>query len=263
MKGDDTLKRFLCLLLGCGAILLSFLHAGAAPQALCWYTKRNDRHEQPQIPSEFGFVEKYGFFVDRARGDTATEKVLYLTFDAGYENGNVEKILDVLERTQTTGAFFLLSHFVKSRPDLVCRMQRAGHLVCNHTASHKNLSFADSKTVAQEIGALEAACEEIGVKTAPYFRPPEGKFSEELLKNVSDLGYKSVFWSFAYADWDNQKQPDPAKALRLVTDHFHNGEILLLHPTSATNAEILEQVIKFAVEQGYRFGSLSEISIGV
>ena len=186
--------------------------------------------------------------------------MVYLTFDAGYENGNVEKILNTLRDTGTPGAFFILSHFAKANPELVRRMAAEGHLVCNHTASHKNLSHAGKEQIAGELSALEAACEEAtGVKVAPYFRPPEGSFSKEMLENVKSLGYKTVFWSFAYADWDNGKQPAPDKALKLVLDNVHNGAVLLLHPTSATNAAILGRLIESLKADGYRFGTLEEL----
>ena len=207
------------------------------------------------------FVEDLdGYYIDHRHTEESDDKVVYLTFDAGYENGNVEKILNTLRDTGTPGAFFILSHFAKANPELVRRMAAEGHLVCNHTASHKNLSHAGKEQIAGELSALEAACEEAtGVKVAPYFRPPEGSFSKEMLENVKSLGYKTVFWSFAYADWDNGKQPAPDKALKLVLNNVHIGAVLLLHPTSATNAAILGRLIESLKADGYRFGTLEEL----
>jgi peptidoglycan-N-acetylmuramic acid deacetylase len=143
-------------------------------------------------------------------------------------------------------------------------MADEGHLVCNHTYSHKNLCGASRETVAEELERLETAClEGAGVTVAKYFRPPEGTFDTDMLKTVQDLGYKTVFWSFAYADWDNQKQPDPAAAKKKILDNLHNGAVILLHPTSATNAAILGDVLREMKARGYRFGSLDELTGGV
>ena len=248
---------FFCFALTLCLILPTF----AAGGEYHWYCKRQKNHKQALCDSEMRFVEDLdGYYIDHRHTEESDDKVVYLTFDAGYENGNVEKILNTLRDTGTPGAFFILSHFAKANPELVRRMAAEGHLVCNHTASHKNLSHAGKEQIAGELSALEAACEEAtGVKVAPYFRPPEGSFSKEMLENVKSLGYKTVFWSFAYADWDNGKQPAPDKALKLVLDNVHNGAVLLLHPTSATNAAILGLLIESLKADGYRFGTLEEL----
>lgn len=248
---------FFCFALTLCLILPTF----AAGGEYHWYCKRQKNHKQALCDSEMRFVEDLdGYYIDHRHTEESDDKVVYLTFDAGYENGNVEKILNTLRDTGTPGAFFILSHFAKANPELVQRMAAEGHLVCNHTASHKNLSHAGKEQIAGELSALEAACEEAtGVKVAPYFRPPEGSFSKEMLENVKSLGYKTVFWSFAYADWDNGKQPAPDKALKLVLDNVHNGAVLLLHPTSATNAAILGRLIESLKADGYRFGTLEEL----
>lgn len=255
------MKKFLtgafCLLLSLCLILPAF----AKGREYHWYCKRQKEHKQALCDPEMRFVEELdGYYIDHRHIENAADKVVYLTFDAGYENGNVEKILNTLRDTQTPGAFFVLSHFVKANPQLVQRMAGEGHLVCNHTASHKNLSGAGREEIAAELSALEAACETAtGIRPAHYFRPPEGSFSREMLESVRALGYKTVFWSFAYADWDNNKQPKPEAALKLVLDNVHNGAVLLLHPTSATNAEILPRLIGELKAQGYRFGTLEEL----
>lgn len=248
---------FFCFALTLCLILPTF----AAGGEYHWYCKRQKNHKQALCDSEMRFVEDLdGYYIDHRHTEESDDKVVYLTFDAGYENGNVEKILNTLRDTGTPGAFFILSHFAKANPELVRRMAAEGHLVCNHTACHKNLSHAGKEQIAGELSALEAACEEAtGVKVAPYFRPPEGSFSKEMLENVKSLGYKTVFWSFAYADWDNGKQPAPDKALKLVLDNVHNGAVLLLHPTSATNAAILGRLIESLKADGYRFGTLEEL----
>ncbi len=255
------MKRIFSFVLILALCLMLFITQVSAAQRLNWYCNKSKEHRQPPIPSEFSFLgECDGYCIDNAHGDSCEEKVVYLTFDAGYENGNVARILDTLQQNEVPGAFFVLKHLVQSNPDLIKRMVAEGHLVCNHTASHKNLSNAGIDTVREEIKALEEAFEEVTGKTmAKYFRPPEGAFSRELLENVSSLGYRTVFWSIAYADWDNNRQPSPDKALSCLLERMHNGAVLLLHPTSSTNAQILPQLIAELRAQGYRFGTLDEL----
>lgn len=233
-----------------------------ADSAMNWYFKKNDSHTQPPIPSEFAFIENYGgYYIDHDHGDDCAEKVIYLTFDAGYENGNVEKILDALKKHNATGTFFVLENLIRRNTDLVKRMFDEGHTVANHTMKHKNMAkITDRAVIEAELYGLERLCLELtGQKMARLYRPPEGSFSEENLKIISDMGFKTVFWSFAYADWDNDKQPAPDVALNKLLAHVHNGEILLLHPTSATNAKILDEFLTRLEKQGYRFGSLEEL----
>jgi peptidoglycan-N-acetylmuramic acid deacetylase len=213
--------------------------------------------------SELSFVEAHGgVYIDHRHGDNTPEKVVYLTFDVGYENGNVEKTLNVLKETETPGAFFVLKHFVTDNSDLLLRMKNEGHFICNHTANHPNLAHASRERIEEEIKSLELAVEAVtGEGTKPYFRPPEGTFSVEMLDTVASLGYKTVFWSFAYADWDNQKQPEPRAALEKILSSVHNGAVILLHPTSKTNAEILHELISTLKSEGYRFATLDELCI--
>ena len=247
--------RRICLVLV--ALLLSFGSVGAAERPCHWYCIRTKAHRQPPIPPEFAFVEELGgYFLDHAHGDGASEKVVYLTFDAGYENG------DVLKEKEVSAAFFVLSHLVMANGDMVLRMKNEGHLVCNHTAHHKDLSFASRENVVREIKELEDVYRELtGEEMAHYFRPPEGSFSRGMLQHVQSLGYQTVFWSFAYADWDNDKQPSVDTAMRTVMDNVHNGAVLLLHPTSKTNVEILPRVIDELRAEGYRFGTLDELCV--
>ena len=244
--------------------LLCMLQVGAATGGMSWYCMRNKAHKQPVCESNFKFVEEYdAYFIDHAHGDDAGEKVVYLTFDAGYENGNVAKVLDTLKETGTPAAFFVLKHLITANGDLVRRMANEGHLVCNHTAHHPDLACASPEKIRAELEEVNAAYRELtGSEMPRFFRPPEGSFSREMLKTVQGLGYKTVFWSFAYADWDNQKQPSPERALQCVRDNIHNGAVMLLHPTSATNAEILPAVISDLKAEGYRFGTLNELCGG-
>ncbi len=232
-----------------------------ADKAYNWYCRRTDDHSQPPLDPLFSFIEKEGletYYIDK---DSAEEKVIYLTFDAGYENGNVEKILDTLKEEKVTGAFFVLEHLIKTNTDLVRRMCEEGHLVCNHTATHPDMTKRQSEAdFMAEICRLEEVAKEYSVTLSDYYRPPEGRFSEENLRIAAKNGYKTVFWSYAYADWDNNAQLSPAAALEKVLSGTHNGAVILLHPTSATNAAILVDLIRQWKADGYRFGTLDELT---
>ena len=226
-----------------------------------WYCVHRKDHKQPSADSQFDFIEKYnGYYVDKAHGDDCVEKVVYLTFDAGYENGNVEKILDVLKAKQIPAAFFVLGNLVERNTDLILRMQEEGHLVCNHTYSHKAMVGKSREEFEVELKRLEEIClEKTGKPIDKYYRPPEGKFDEASLQYASEMGYKTVFWSFAYADWDNQAQMPTEKAKQKILENLHNGEVILLHPTSSTNAAVLADVIDSILASGYRFGTLDQL----
>ena len=230
----------------------------SSPDAeLKWYVKRNAEHRTPDLPVAFSPLAEYGGYY----ADTTGNKTLYLTFDAGYENGNVEKILDTLKEKNVPGAFFILSHFLTANPDLVERMLDEGHLVCNHTAHHHNMARANDDEMRRELSDLETLFrEKTGRELAKYYRPPEGTFNWDNLRVAKELGYATVFWSFAYADWANDKQPSPEYAHKKILDNLHPGAVLLLHPTSKTNATILPGLIDELRAEGYRFGTLDELT---
>ncbi len=222
-----------------------------------WYCKHMNNHERPPLPAEMSFISDYdGYYLG------ADEKKIYLTFDAGYENGNIARILDVLKKENVPAAFFILENLVTRNNDLVLRMANEGHTVCNHTASHKDMTKLSSKDeFAAELEKMASLySERIGGELSMFYRPPEGKFNEENLNWAKSLGYKTIFWSFAYADWDNNKQMDPERAKEKILAGTHNGEVILLHPTSKTNADILSDLIKSWKEMGYSFGTLDELT---
>lgn len=229
---------------------------------LYWYCKRNNEHKQPTCDPIFSFLDSYGgIYVDKAHNDNCDEKVIYLTFDVGYENGNVAKILDVMKDEGVVGSFFILGNVIDRNPELVLRMSNEGHIVCNHTVNHPNLVGKSEEEFNAEILGLENKYRELcGKEMAKFFRPPEGTFDKEMLKMVQKLGYKTVLWSFAYADWDNDKQMSEEAALKKILDNIHNGEIMLLHPTGATNAKIMRTLIRTLKEQGYSFSTLDKIA---
>ena len=193
-------------------------------------------------------------------GDT-TDKVLYLTFDAGYENGCTEKILDVLQKQNVKAAFFLVGNYIEKNADLVRRMAKEGHIVANHTMHHPDMSkLSDKAAFSKELTDLEALYKETTGQDMPkYYRPPQGIYSEENLKMAKELGYKTVFWSLAYVDWNNDRQPTAETAFSKLLPRTHNGAVVLLHSTSATNAEILDELLTKWKDMGYRFATLEEL----
>ena len=239
------------------------LHAFANNETFSWYCKRTKDHTQPLADNNLEFITEYGgYYVDKKHGNDCDDKVIYLTFDAGYENGNVAKVLDALKEENVTATFFILDLLLIKNLDLVNRMINEGHTVANHTAKHRDVSRILSKNELQaELSALETLFKEKTGKDMPkYFRPPEGRFSRQSMQYAHELGYKTIFWSFGYDDWDNNRQPNSEKAIKKILDNTHNGEILLLHPTSATNAEILPTLISEWRKMGYTFGTLDELT---
>ena len=250
---------FIILSLLCASVL----GADAAPVRHQWYCKHAKEHVQPTLDNRLSFVEEYNaYYIDRRYTDAnAGEKVIYLTFDAGYENGNIEKTLNILRDENVPAAFFILDTMLYKSEDLVKRMIDEGHTVANHTARHKDMSQYSNQAFLAELQTLEALYQEkTGQEMPKYYRPPEGVFSLENLVCAAKNGYKTIFWSFAYPDWDNNKQMSPEKAKKIILDNLHNGEVMLLHPTSDTNASILADVIREARTQGYRFGTLDELT---
>jgi len=226
-----------------------------AAEGMSWYCAHEKDGKRPSAPPEMAWLTDHG-----GHYLGADERVIYLTFDAGYENGNVERILDALKAEQVPGAFFILDNLVRRNPELVKRMRDEGHLVCNHTAKHPDMTKKTQAEFEAELRAMEDSYRELtGEEIAKYYRPPEGRFSRENLDWASGMGYETILWSYAYADWDNDRQPAPAAAIEKVMSGTHNGEVILLHPTSATNAEILPDLIRQWKEMGYRFGTLDEL----
>lgn len=225
-----------------------------------WYIKRNGCL-RPNIQKEQELIYKYdGYFIDKKLTDTDEKKVIYLTFDSGYENGNTEAILNILNKYEVPAAFFVLDNIILKNTDLVTRIADSGHLVCNHTKNHKNLCNASKEEIEKNLTDLEKIYEEkTGHEMAKFFRFPEGRYSEHALACIKDMGYKTVFWSFAYDDWDEKHQTDPKKAMKKILENTHNGAVFLFHPTSTTNAKIFESLIKEWKNMGYSFGTLYEL----
>ena len=191
-----------------------------------------------------------------------SEKVIYLTFDCGYENGNTEPILDALQKHNVKAACFVVGHFLETAPELVKRMVEDGHTVGNHTYHHPDMSsISDREAFQKELDDVAELFREItGTELSVYYRPPQGKCNADNLKAAYELGYKTIFWSLAYVDWDQNNQPGHDEAFDKLTTRIHPGAVVLLHNTSSTNAEILDELLTKWEEMGYTFKPLSELT---
>ena len=250
MKIIKFVSFFLCVSFLVGTVAY-------AEEGCNWYIVKHG-NDTPTFPGNCNEVSKYGgVYVDCA---SENEKKLYLTFDAGYENGNIEKILDVMRDEGVHGAFFILSNLVNKNPDLVKRMADEGHLVCNHTSNHKDMTKLKDDEILANLERLETQYRDAtGYEMEKIFRFPEGRYSIRAKKLLSENGYKTVFWSMAYDDWDNSRQMDTELAKQKLLSTTHDGAIILLHPTSSTNAAILGDLIKCWRDMGYTFGSLKDL----
>ena len=193
-------------------------------------------------------------------GDTK-KKEIYITFDAGFENGNTEAILEALKKHGVKATFFLVGNYLETQPELVKRIAEEGHIVANHTYSHPDMSkIADKESFSDELTKNEALYKDLTEKEMPkLYRPPQGKFCEENLQMAQELGYKTVFWSLAYVDWYTENQPSREQAFSKLLPRVHPGAIVLLHSTSSTNAEILDELLTKWEEMGYTFGDLEAL----
>lgn len=232
-------------------------------------TKEHDWFFQPKTdgtpsgePGDvLNLINKYSAYY---LGDTSN-KIIYLTFDEGYENGYSGKILDILKEKNVKAAFFVTTPYIKGNKDLIKRMVDEGHLVCNHSTHHPSMAaeaLKGQKDFNEEFSVCEQTFEDVaGTKISKFFRPPMGKYSELSLKGTQDLGYKTIFWSFAYNDWDVNKQPDEEYAKKFIMSRTHPGGIYLLHAVSKTNTDILPWLIDEWKSKGYVFKTLNELPI--
>ncbi|GAA3661429.1 delta-lactam-biosynthetic de-N-acetylase [Asaccharospora irregularis] len=223
-----------------------------------WYFNPRDDGKQPEPIKEANFFKKYNAYYV---GDPK-EKVLYLSFDAGYESGNTEKILDTLKKHNAPAQFFVVESYIKNNPEIIKRMEKEGHLVCNHSKNHPSMAkIVDFEKFKSEISSVENTYKKVTGKNMPkYFRPPMGKFSEQSLKYTQDLGYSSIFWSFAYVDWYENQQPTAEYAKEKIYSRTHPGAIVLLHPNSKTNTEILDDVLTHWTKEGYKLKTLDYLT---
>lgn len=250
-----------CLLCCFPVLLLQETTAPAAAKITNWGLSFGKAGEPPRGNASAEYLKQYnGYYL----GETSTEqeKKIYLTFDAGFENGNTEAILDALKKHEVSATFFLVKNYLDTAPELVKRMVAEGHTVGNHTATHPDMSkISQHEAFEKELQTLETAYEDlIGEKMTKFYRPPQGKFSESNLQMAKELGYHTFFWSLAYVDWYVNDQPTREQALDKLLTRVHPGAIVLLHSTSATNATILDELLSKWKAMGYCFGTLQEFA---
>lgn len=220
-----------------------------------WGIKRNGEHIQPDLGKKNReLLEKYDGI---ALGDSE-KKYLYLTFDEGYEAGYTSQILDILKENDVKATFFLTAHYLNTNEELVKRMIDEGHIVGNHTVNHKCMPELTEEQMKDEVMKLHQSVYAKFGYEMKYIRPPKGEYSERSLFLCKQQGYTTVMWSFAYLDYDENKQPSEEKAKQMILDNLHNGEVMLLHGNSKTNVTVLDFVLKEAKQQGYEWKSLDE-----
>ncbi len=230
-------------------------NSGLSNKKIGWGIKRNENHEQPDLGIENKKIleENNGI----AMGNSE-KKYIYLTFDEGYEAGYTKQILETLKENNVKATFFITAHYLNTQPELVKQMIDEGHIVGNHTVNHKSMPDLTDEKIESEIMDLHKALYSKFGYEMKYIRPPMGEFSQRTLAIINNLGYKTVMWSFAYEDWNEDKQPDKEKAKNKIIGNVHPGEIMLLHGNSKTNTEILGEIIKEIKNMGYEFKSLDE-----
>lgn len=264
-------SRFLCsLLLLAGAFTLGSLlgiltgtlsptkETSASVQSASWGLSFQEEGKRPAGNATIDDLKQYNAYY---ASDT-DEKILYLTFDAGYENGNTPAILEALKKHQAPAVFFAVGNFIKDNPDLIKRMITEGHIVGNHTMTHPDMSQISSmESFQKELEGVEELYTSVtGEPMAKFYRPPRGVYSTENLSMAKELGYSTFFWSLAYVDWIQEQQPSKEEAFQKLIPRIHPGAIVLLHNTSSTNAAILDELLTRWEEMGYQFHSIKELT---
>ena len=264
-------SRFLCsLLLLAGAFTLGSLlgiltgtlsptkETSASVQSASWGLSFQEEGKRPAGNATIDDLKQYNAYY---ASDT-DEKILYLTFDAGYENGNTPAILEALKKHQAPAVFFAVGNFIKDNPDLIKRMIAEGHIVGNHTMTHPDMSQISSmESFQKELEGVEELYTSVtGEPMTKFYRPPRGVYSTENLSMAKELGYSTFFWSLAYVDWIQEQQPSKEEAFQKLIPRIHPGAIVLLHNTSSTNAAILDELLTRWEEMGYQFHSIKELT---
>ena len=263
-------SRFLCsLLLLAGAFTLGSLlgiltgtlsptkETSASVQSASWGLSFQEEGKRPAGNATIDDLKQYNAYY---ASDT-DEKILYLTFDAGYENGNTPAILEALKKHQAPAVFFAVGNFIKDNPDLIKRMITEGHIVGNHKMTHPDMSQISSmESFQKELEGVEELYTSVtGEPMTKFYRPPRGVYSTENLSMAKELGYSTFFWSLAYVDWLADAQPSKEEAFDKLLGRIHPGAIVLLHNTSKTNGEILDELLAKWEEMGYTFSTLKKL----
>ena len=262
VKGKRLLAVALCCVILVTAVIVAanLLGEDAVPTSNAntnWGLSFRQPGRAPEGNASADFLKKYdAYYVGNDK-----DKAIYLTFDAGFENGYTPVILDTLKKHDVKAAFFLVGNYIETSPELVKRMCDEGHIVGNHTFHHPDMSkIADKESFLKELRSLEELYEETAGKEMPrFYRPPQGKYSESNLKMAQELGYKTVFWSLAYVDWYTDNQPTHQEAFNKLLPRIHPGAVVLLHSTSKTNSEILDKLLTRWKSEGYTFKTLDAL----
>lgn len=220
-----------------------------------WGFRKNSIHQIPEIGKYKEEIDGTdSFYVG------SDEKSVYLTFDAGYDNGILGKILDTLKEKNIKASFFLTGDFVKRFPELTKRIVNEGHVACNHSYSHRKITTLSKSELQKDLEKLEEEFFKLtGCQMVKYFRPPEGVFDRNSLLNAKSLGYKTIFWSIAYRDWDTNNQIGVDYCVKTIMDNLHNGAIILMHSVSSSNQEALPTVIEKITQEGYTFKTVLDL----
>lgn len=225
-----------------------------------WYIVRKAGHEKAGggIPAGMDLPKYRAYF----QNTETKEKVIYLSFDCGYENGYTKKILKTLKKHNAKAIFFVTKPFIESCPSIVKKMKEQGHLVGNHTSTHPSLPGRSVEEIQKEITDCANAYKKVtGFEMDPFIRPPMGEFSKRSLKVTKDLGYSTILWSMAYYDYDVNNQPGKDYVVKHFKDNYHKGALPLIHNTSRSNCEALDDVLTYLEKKKYRFGTLDEFAL--
>lgn len=255
LAGAFTLGSLLGILTG---TLSTTLETSASAQSASWGLSFQEEGKRPVGNATIDDLKQYNAYY----ASNTDEKILYLTFDAGYENGNTPAILDALGKHQAPAVFFAVGNFIKDNPDLIKRIVSEGHIVGNHTMTHPDMSQISSmESFQKELEGVEELYKSVtGESMTKFYRPPRGVYSTENLSMAKELGYSTFFWSLAYVDWIQDQQPTSEEAFQKLLPRVHPGAIVLLHNTSSTNASILDELLTKWEEMGYQFHSIKELT---
>ena len=229
----------------------------SSSQSSNWGLSFQEEGKRPVGNATIEELSRYNAFY----AENTEEKKIYLTFDAGYENGNTPAILDALKKHEAPATFFVVGNFISENQELIKRMEAEGHIVGNHTMTHPDMSkISTQESFQKELSGVEDIYKEItGKEMTKFYRPPQGIYSTLNLSMAKEMGYHTFFWSLAYVDWYQDNQPDPQEAIEKLTRRIHPGAIVLLHSTSSTNAQILDELLNKWEDMGYSFHSLNEL----
>ena len=240
------------------AVSASFPVSSPLNEASSWGLSFRKEGARPEGNADINELKQYNAYY----AEDTDEKVLYLTFDAGYENGNTPAILDALKKHGAPAAFFVVGNFIEDEPELVKRIVEEGHIVGNHTMTHPDMSaISTQQSFQEELAGVEKLFQDLtGEPMIKFYRPPRGVYSISNLAMADNLGYATFFWSLAYVDWNQEQQPSREEAFSKLLPRVHPGAIVLLHSTSSTNAEILDELLTKWEAMGYSFAPLTQLT---